>query len=293
MLQISKYKPGVLNHSQPTPALWAHTPCTQAITRKSTVPSTQAITHKSTAPRTQAIARKKKKEKRQDQQRPSSAKDTSSNICRWREGSLHLADGPAFGWLRVFTHKEWVQGRPPSPVLLDTASPASFVCMWPSFHGRTRSLMLTQWLSRPSPQWEICSVKFWMRYAWTSASSPLWSRWTANSWRQQRTPARVPESTSRPVVWGRAGMNAHILTLGCLTPPCAFTPPSLSTSNLPRKNKRSANSMKNVSWMWNEEHSHPWYSRQRVARLPQHFWNGWQTSMRHESHIRTHRRSTG
>ena len=57
MLQISKYKPGVLNHSRPTPALWAHTPCTQAITHKSTVPSTQAITHKSTAPRTQAIAR--------------------------------------------------------------------------------------------------------------------------------------------------------------------------------------------------------------------------------------------
>ena len=55
MLQISKYKRGVLNHSRPTPALWAHTHCTQAITHKSTVPHTQAITHASTAPRTQAI----------------------------------------------------------------------------------------------------------------------------------------------------------------------------------------------------------------------------------------------
>ena len=25
--------------------------------------------------------------------------------------------------------------------------------MWPSFHGRTRSLLLTRWISRPSPQW--------------------------------------------------------------------------------------------------------------------------------------------
>ena len=51
---------------------------------------------------------------------------------------------------------------------------------------------------------------------------------------------RVPESTSRPVAsGGRAGMNAHFLTLGCFTP-CAFAPPSLSASNLPLTRARKA-----------------------------------------------------
>ena len=95
----------------------------------------------------------KKKKKRKKKRKKKKKTNTSSSNCRWREGSIHLAHGPPLGWLRVFTLQEWIQGRPPSPVLLDTASLAGIMCMWPSFHGRTRSLMLTWRLSRSPPQW--------------------------------------------------------------------------------------------------------------------------------------------
>ena len=99
---------------------------------------------------------------------------------------------------------------------------------------------------------------------------------------------RKREKKKKKLVW-------EFLILGCFTPMRVHTAIALYLKFTAHKNKRSADRTKNVSWMWNEEHSHPWYSRRWVvlARLPQHFWNSWQTSMRYKSHLRMRRRWTG
>ena len=192
-------------------------------------------------------------------QRPSSAKDTLSGNCRWREGSIHLADGPPLGWLQVFTLKEWIQGRHPSPVLLDTASLAIIMCMWPSFHGRTCSLMLTWRLSRSPSQWGERSARQssgWnMRERQPRAHFEAPGRWAvgANSELKRECQSR---HQGRRLLGGEQAWMHIFWRQGVL--PHARSHRHRSLPQIYRsQEQKSADSTKSVSWMWNEEHSHP------------------------------------
>ena len=55
------------------------------------------------------------------------------------------------------------------------------------------------------------------------------------------------EEEEEGVLGGRAGMNAHFLTLGCFTPMRVHTAIALFLKSTAHKNKRSADNTKNVS----------------------------------------------